>query len=137
MRWTSNLNVARPPGPRLLIYKARLFAFCASFRQVTRSSKLSPIFHPYVSRSELLTVYVSQLKVRTLFRCRCDDDEEDEEDGGEDPYEFSLGAVIDECARMASQDDSTNPGTTSSGGSNAKKRKIVQSSYFSDEEDED
>ncbi|KAJ7385908.1 Zinc finger CCHC-type and RNA-binding motif-containing protein 1 [Desmophyllum pertusum] len=68
-----------------------------------------------------------------------EEQEEEEEDGGEDPYEFSLSAVIDECARMASKDDPTNPGTSSSGGSssNAKKKKIVKSSYFSDEEDED
>ena len=65
------------------------------------------------------------------------DEEEEEEDGGEDPYEFSLSAVIDECARMASQNDPTNPGTSSSGSSQSKKRKIIQSSYFSDEEDED
>ena len=79
-------------------------------------------------------------KFEISFCCRYDEDEHDEdeeEDGGEDPYEFSLSAVIDECARMASQDDPHNPGTSSGGGSHSKKRKIIQSSYFSDEEDED
>ncbi|PFX16822.1 Zinc finger CCHC-type and RNA-binding motif-containing protein 1 [Stylophora pistillata] len=66
-----------------------------------------------------------------------DEDEEEEEDGGEDPYEFSLSAVIDECARMASKDEPSNQSSTSTGVGSAKKRKIVQSSYFSDEEDED
>lgn len=78
--------------------------------------------------------------VEMSFCSRDEDDEPDEdeeEDGGEDPYEFSLSAVIDECARMASQDDPTNPGTSSGGGSHSKKRKIIKSSYFSDEEDED
>ena len=80
-------------------------------------------------------------KVERLFCSRYNDDdeqdEEEEEDGGEDPYEFSLSAVIDECARMASQGDPTNPSTSSSGSSQSKKRKIIQSSYFSDEEDDD
>ena len=66
-----------------------------------------------------------------------EEEEEEEEEGGEDPYEFSLSAVIDECARMASHEDQSNPGASSSGSGNARKRKIVQSSYFSDEEDED
>lgn len=67
-----------------------------------------------------------------------DEDEEEEEDGGEDPYEFSLSAVIDECARMSSRGDSNNPGASSSSeGTNSRKRKIVKNSYFSDEEDED
>ena len=78
--------------------------------------------------------------VEMSFCSRDEDDEPDEdeeEDGGEDPYEFSLSAVIDECARMASQDDPTNPGTSSGGGTHSRKRKIIKSSYFSDEEDED
>lgn len=66
-----------------------------------------------------------------------EDEEEEEEDAGEDPYEFSLSAVIDECARMASKDEPSNQSSTSTRGGSAKKRKIVQSSYFSDEEDED
>lgn len=72
------------------------------------------------------------------YSCRDDDEEEEEEeDGGEDPYEFSLSAVIDECARM-SRGDSNNPGASSSSeGTNSRKRKIVKNSYFSDEEDED
>lgn len=67
-----------------------------------------------------------------------EEEEEEEEEDGEDPYEFSLSAVIDECARMSSRDDSNNPGASSSSeGTNSRKRKIVQNSYFSDEEDED
>ncbi|RMX48834.1 hypothetical protein pdam_00001565 [Pocillopora damicornis] len=66
-----------------------------------------------------------------------EDEEEEEDDAGEDPYEFSLSAVIDECARMASKDEPSNQSSTSTGGGSAKKGKIVQSSYFSDEEDED
>ncbi|CAH3166056.1 unnamed protein product [Porites evermanni] len=67
-----------------------------------------------------------------------EEEEEEEEDGGEDPYEFSLSAVIDECARMSSREDSNNPGASSSSeGTNSRKRKIVKNSYFSDEEDED
>jgi len=66
-----------------------------------------------------------------------EEQEEEEEDGGEDPYEFSLSAVIDECARMASHDDPRNTSASSSGSSNTRKRKFVQSSYFSDEEEED
>ena len=40
------------------------------------------------------------------FCCRNDEEEdkaEEEEDDGEEQYEFSLSAVIEECARMASQ----------------------------------
>ena len=65
------------------------------------------------------------------------EEEEEEEEGGEDPYKFSLGAVIDECATMASREDQSNPGASSSGSGNTRKRKIVQNSYFSNEEDED
>jgi len=98
-------------------------------------------YHPhnglcYVTKGRLGLVF----KVEMSFCCRYEGDEQDEdeeEDGGEDPYEFSLSAVIDECARMASKDDPTNPGTSSGGGNQSKKRKIMQSSYFSDEEDED
>jgi len=93
----------------------------------------------YVKKGNSLTLLGLVFKVEMSFCCRYDGDEQDEdeeEDGGEDPYEFSLSAVIDECARMASKDDPTNPGTSSSGGSQSKK-KIIQSSYFSDEEDED
>ena len=75
------------------------------------------------------------------MKCCRDDEEEDEdeeeEDGGEDKYEFPLSSVIDECARIASQDDLSNQSISSSGGSSAKKLKIVQSSYISNEEDED
>ena len=74
------------------------------------------------------------------YSCRDDEEEEEEEeeDGGEDPYEFSLSAVIDECARMSSRGDSNNPGASSSSeGTNSRKRKIVKNSYFSDVEDDD
>ena len=102
-------------------------------------------YHPrnglwYVKKGNLLTLLGLVSKVEWLFCSRYDDDDDEqdeEEDGGEDPYEFSLSAVIDECARMASQDDPINPVTSSSGSSQSKKRKIIQSSYFSDEEDED
>ena len=101
-------------------------------------------YHPrnglcYVKKGISLTFLGLVSKVERLFCSRYneDDEQDDEEDGGEDPYEFSLSAVIDECARMASQDDPTNPGSSSSGSSQSKKRKIIQSSYFSDEEDED
>ena len=94
----------------------------------------------YIKIENSLTLLGLVSKVERLFcsRYNDDDDEQDEEeDDGEDPYEFSLSAVIDECARMASQDDPTDAGKSSSGSSQSKKRKIIQSSYFSDEEDED
>ncbi|XP_068698886.1 zinc finger CCHC-type and RNA-binding motif-containing protein 1-like [Montipora foliosa] len=78
-------------------------------------------------------------KRKKQFERDDEEEEEDEEDGGEDPYEFSLSAVIDECARMASRNEQTTPAASSIGASDkvAKKRKIVRSAYFSDEEDED
>ena len=64
-------------------------------------------------------------------------DDDDHEEAGEDPYEFSLSAVIDECARMASHEEhAAGSANEASGYAAAKKRKIVQSAYFSDEEDE-
>lgn len=63
--------------------------------------------------------------------------DDDHEEAGEDPYEFSLSAVIDECARMASHEEhAAGSANEASGYAAAKKRKIVQSAYFSDEEDE-
>ena len=61
------------------------------------------------------------------YSCRDDDEEEEEEeDGGEDPYEFSLSAVIDECARMSSRGDSNNPGASSSSeGTNSRKLAVL------------
>lgn len=82
--------------------------------------------------------HVNYLRSASPFTCREEEEEDEEEDdGGEDPYEFSLSAVIDECARMASSDNQANQGASASGGTTSRKRKIVQSSYFSDEEDED
>lgn len=64
-------------------------------------------------------------------------DDDDHDEAGEDPYEFSLSAVIDECARMASHEEhAAGSANEASGYAAAKKRKIVQSAYFSDEEDE-
>ena len=63
--------------------------------------------------------------------------DDDHDEAGEDPYEFSLSAVIDECARMASHEEhAAGSANEASGYAAAKKRKIVQSAYFSDEEDE-
>lgn len=78
-----------------------------------------------------------QKKRKKLDEREEEEEDEEEDDGGEDPYEFSLSAVIDECARMASSDNQANQGASASGGTTSRKRKIVQSSYFSDEEDED
>lgn len=75
-----------------------------------------------------------------IFFSRCEEQEEgdddDEEETGEDPYEFSLSAVIDECARMASHEEHAAGSANEASYAAAKKRKIVQSAYFSDEEDE-
>ena len=62
--------------------------------------------------------------------------DDDHEEAGEDPYEFSLSAVIDECARMASHEEHAAGSANEASYAAAKKRKIVQSAYFSDEEDE-
>lgn len=73
-----------------------------------------------------------------IFFSRDEEQEEGDEDeeAGEDPYEFSLSAVIDECAKMASHDEHSAGSSSEASYAAAKKRKIVQSAYFSDEEDE-
>ena len=62
---------------------------------------------------------------------------EEQEEQGEDPYDFSLSSVIDECASIArSQEQKEAAGPSSTSASGPTKRKIVKSSYFSDDEEE-
>ena len=61
------------------------------------------------------------------------DDEEEEE--GEDPYEYSLSAVIAECANLAEEQEHERLTAVASG---SKKRKNIQKdAYFSDEDASD
>ncbi|XP_031558087.1 zinc finger CCHC-type and RNA-binding motif-containing protein 1-like [Actinia tenebrosa] len=58
-------------------------------------------------------------------------EEEEEEQQGEDPSEWSLGAAIQECARLADEKEEPHKVQQPS----ASKKRIVQSSYFSDDEE--
>ncbi|EDO38338.1 predicted protein [Nematostella vectensis] len=62
-----------------------------------------------------------------------EEEEEEEEEQGEDPYESSLSAAIEEAARLAAQNEADRAAKEGPGG---KKRRIVKSSYLSDEEEE-
>ncbi|KXJ23737.1 zinc finger CCHC-type and RNA-binding motif-containing protein 1 [Exaiptasia diaphana] len=64
-----------------------------------------------------------------------EEEEDEEEDQGEDPSEWSLGAAIEECARLAHESEQKSADDPSTSG--VKKRRIFQSSYFSDDEEED
>ena len=63
------------------------------------------------------------------------DAEEEYSDDGEDPYEYSLSAVIAECASLAQEQDQEQHKISFAG---TKKRKIIQKdTYFSDEDASD
>lgn len=78
-------------------------------------------------------------KEKKKKRKRQEEEEEEldneEEDVGEDPYEYSLSAVIAECANLAEEQEQERLAASASG--SKKRKKIQKDAYFSDEDASD